>query len=113
SREVVVSPNHDHLQKRRREMGTEAFQREARNRNAIEGTISELVRGYGLRKTRYRGWPRPDWQTISSRLPAMRAAGRSRSLGRRTNPGRKPLDGAKESVNLNQQSHEHLKARHC
>jgi hypothetical protein len=55
SREVVVSPNHDHLQKRRREMGTETFQREARNRNAIEGTISELVRGYGLRKTRYRG----------------------------------------------------------
>ncbi len=55
SREVVVSPNHDHLQRRRREMGTEAFQREARKRNAIEGTISELVRGYGLRKTRYRG----------------------------------------------------------
>lgn len=54
-RDVVVSPNHDHLQKRRREMGTEAFQQEARRRNAIEGTISELVRGYGLRKTRYRG----------------------------------------------------------
>jgi hypothetical protein len=55
SRVVVVSPNHDFLQRRRREMGTEAFEREARNRNAIEGTISELVRGYGLRKTRYRG----------------------------------------------------------
>jgi len=54
-RVVVVSPNHDFLQRRRREMGTEAFEREARNRNAIEGTISELVRGYGLRKTRYRG----------------------------------------------------------
>jgi len=55
SRVVVVSPNHDLLQRRRREMGTEAFEREAKNRNAIEGTISELVRGYGLRKTRYRG----------------------------------------------------------
>jgi hypothetical protein len=55
SRVVVVSPNDDLLQRRRREMGTEAFQREAKNRNAIEGTISELVRGYGLRKTRYRG----------------------------------------------------------
>jgi len=44
---VVVSPNHDHLQRRRTEMGTEAFEREARKRNAIEGTISELVRGYG------------------------------------------------------------------
>ncbi|RPJ51170.1 MAG: IS1182 family transposase [Acidobacteria bacterium] len=54
-RDVVVTPNHDHLQKRRREMGSEDFQREARKRNAIEGTISELVRGYGLRKTRYRG----------------------------------------------------------
>ncbi|RPJ57131.1 MAG: hypothetical protein EHM23_21520 [Acidobacteria bacterium] len=37
-RDVVVSPNHDHLQKRRREMGTEAFQQQARRRNAIEGT---------------------------------------------------------------------------
>lgn len=54
-RDVVVTPTHDHLQKRRREMGSEDFQREARKRNAIEGTISELVRGYGLRKTRYRG----------------------------------------------------------
>lgn len=26
-----------------------------RQRNAIEGTISELVRGYGMRRTRYRG----------------------------------------------------------
>jgi transposase len=55
SREIVVSPNHDYLQKRRLEMQTEAFKQEARKRNAIEGTISELVRGYGLRRTRYRG----------------------------------------------------------
>ena len=55
SREVVVSLNHDHLQRRRREMETEAFKAEARKRNAIEGTISELVRGYGMRRTRYRG----------------------------------------------------------
>ena len=55
SRMVVVSPNHDFLQRRRREMGTEAFERQAKNRAAIEGTISELIRGYGLRKTRYRG----------------------------------------------------------
>jgi hypothetical protein len=55
SRVVVVSHNHDFLQRRRREMGTAAFEQETRNRKAIEGTISELVRGYGLRKTRYRG----------------------------------------------------------
>ena len=54
-RDIVVGPYHDDLQKRRREMATEAFKRETRNRNAIEGTISELVRGYGLRKARYRG----------------------------------------------------------
>jgi hypothetical protein len=29
-----------------------------RNRNAIEGTQSELVRGHGLRQARYRGLPK-------------------------------------------------------
>ena len=35
-------------------MGTEEFQQRLRQRNAIEGTISELMR-LGLRRTRYRG----------------------------------------------------------
>ena len=38
-----------------REMGSEEFRQRMRQRNAIEGTISELVRGYGMRRTRYRG----------------------------------------------------------
>lgn len=53
-RAVVVSQYHDHLQARRREMHTEAFQQQMHQRNAIEGTISEFVRNGG-RRTRYRG----------------------------------------------------------
>ncbi|MCX7048930.1 MAG: transposase [Candidatus Sumerlaeota bacterium] len=54
-RSFVVGEWHSLLQARRREMQTEAFQHEMRRRNAIEGTQSELVRGYGLRRARYRG----------------------------------------------------------
>ena len=36
-------------------MQTDAFKQEMRRRNGIEGTQSELVRGYGLRQARYRG----------------------------------------------------------
>jgi hypothetical protein len=57
-RTLVVGEHHDHLQKRRREQKTEAFQKRMRQRNAIEGTHSELVRGHGLRKARYRGLPK-------------------------------------------------------
>ena len=47
---------HSLLQDRRREMQTEAFKQDMRKRNGIEGTKSELVRGYGLRQARYRGF---------------------------------------------------------
>jgi IS5 family transposase len=36
-------------------MNTPSFKKEMYRRNAIEGTISELIRAYGLRKARYRG----------------------------------------------------------
>ncbi len=54
-RTIVVGELHSLLQARRREMQTDAFKQEMRRRNAIEGTQSELVRGYGLRRARYRG----------------------------------------------------------
>ena len=54
-RTLVVGELHTLLQDRRREMQTDAFKQEARHRNGIEGTQSELVRGYGLRQARYRG----------------------------------------------------------
>jgi transposase len=53
-RTVSVGIHHDLLQRRRREMETDAFRTRLRQRNAIEGTISELARA-GLRHTRYRG----------------------------------------------------------
>jgi len=54
-RTLVVGELHSLLQARRREMLTDAFKEEMRRRNGIEGTQSELVRGYGLRQARYRG----------------------------------------------------------
>jgi transposase len=54
-RKLTVGRHHAELQARRREMETEAFKEKLRLRVAIESTISELVRGYGLRRTRYRG----------------------------------------------------------
>ena len=54
-RTLVVGEHHDFLQARRQEQKTEAFEKRAQKRNAIEGTQSELVRGHGLRRARYRG----------------------------------------------------------
>jgi len=55
-RTVVVGALHSLLQERRREMQTESFKLDMHKRNGIEGTQSELVRGYGLRQARYRGF---------------------------------------------------------
>ena len=54
-RSLVVGEHHDVLQVRRQEMKTAAFTGLMKRRAAIEGTISELVRGHGLRQARYRG----------------------------------------------------------
>lgn len=54
-RTVTVGEYHMHLQARRQEQHTEAFGQKSKNRNAIEGTQSELVRAHGLRRARYRG----------------------------------------------------------
>jgi transposase len=54
-RTILVGLHHSLLQARRREMATKAYQLDMHRRNGIEGTQSELVRGYGLRQARYRG----------------------------------------------------------
>jgi len=54
-RSLVVGEHHSVLQKRRQEMKTPEFKEAMRNRNAIEGTQSELVRAHGARRARYRG----------------------------------------------------------
>jgi hypothetical protein len=43
------------LTERRKQMETEAFKKDMHHRNGIEGTLSGLVRGQGLRRMRYRG----------------------------------------------------------
>ena len=54
-RTLVVGEYHTALQARRLEMQTEAFGNRMHQRNAIEGTHSELVRGHAARRARYRG----------------------------------------------------------
>ncbi len=54
-RSLLVGEHHAHLQQRRKEMQTEQFKKDMQHRNGIEGTQSELVRGYGMRRARYRG----------------------------------------------------------
>jgi transposase len=54
-RTIRVRDNFMYLQARRDEMKTDAFKEKMKRRAGIEGTISELVRGYGLRQARYRG----------------------------------------------------------
>jgi len=55
---LVVGLRHDLVQKRREKMRAEGFSRSMYPRNGIEGTHSELVRGHGLRRTKYRGFGR-------------------------------------------------------
>lgn len=54
-RMLRVGEHHTIIQARRWQMRTEEFKKDMRHRNGIEGTQSELVRGYGLRHARYRG----------------------------------------------------------
>lgn len=54
-RTLAVGQHHTILQQRRREQKTEPYIQRMRHRNAIEGTQSELVRGHGLRRARFRG----------------------------------------------------------
>lgn len=61
-RSLVVGEHHEHVQARRREMKTPEFKEQMHSRNGIEGTISELKRGYGMRRSRYRGISKTTFQ---------------------------------------------------
>jgi Transposase DDE domain/Transposase domain (DUF772) len=61
-RMIRVGALHDTLQQRRREQQTSEFKLRMQHRNGIEGTISELVRGHGLRRARYKGFAKVDLQ---------------------------------------------------
>jgi transposase len=63
-RTIVVGQYHDYLQARREQQLTKEFQIKMRPRAAIEGSISELVRGHGLRRSRYRGFAKVQLQNL-------------------------------------------------
>lgn len=52
---IIIRPESDLLKQRRVLMETEAFKRDMHKRNGIEGTLSGLVRGNGMRRSRFRG----------------------------------------------------------
>ena len=52
---IRVDVNHEHIEAQRKLMKTESFKEEMKNRNAIEGTISGMKRGYNFFRCRYRG----------------------------------------------------------
>jgi transposase len=61
-RMIRVGALHEILQQRRREQQSPEFRLQMQQRNGIEGTISELVRGHGLRRARYKGFAKVDLQ---------------------------------------------------
>jgi Transposase DDE domain/Transposase domain (DUF772) len=61
-RMIRVGALHEALQQRRREQQTPEFKLRMQQRNGIEGTISELVRGHALRRARYKGFAKVDLQ---------------------------------------------------
>jgi transposase len=61
-RTIVVGALHETLQHRRREQQSPEFKLQMQQRNGIEGSISELVRGHGLRRARYKGLAKVDLQ---------------------------------------------------
>ncbi|HET9377299.1 MAG TPA: transposase [Chthoniobacterales bacterium] len=63
-RTIVVGQYHDLLQQRRREQQTEQFKQRMHQRSAIEGTVSELARAHGLRRSRYRGFAKVELQNL-------------------------------------------------
>ena len=54
-RTLVIGLRHDLVQQRRKEMTQAGFSKSMHPRNGIEATHSELVRGHGMRRTKYRG----------------------------------------------------------
>ncbi len=52
---LQVNEHHMLAQERRQLCQTGDYKKRMQRRNAIEGTISELKRGYGIRRSRYRG----------------------------------------------------------
>ena len=63
-RTLQVSARHMLVQARRKLCKTAAYQARMHRRNALEGTNSELKRGYGIRRCRYRGLAKTNVQML-------------------------------------------------
>jgi hypothetical protein len=61
---IVIGQYHDLLQQRRRDQQTQQFKERMQQGNAIEGTISELARAHGLRRSHYRGFAKVELQNL-------------------------------------------------
>ena len=61
---ITVGEHYQLLEQRRGEQKTQQFKERMQQRNAIEGTISELVRAHGLRRSRYRGFAKVELQNF-------------------------------------------------
>jgi len=59
---LQVSEHHTLIQERRDLCKTKEYQKQLRRRSGIEGTNSELKRGYGMRRCRYRGLAKTNLQ---------------------------------------------------
>jgi transposase len=57
---------HEALQRGRAEQTTEAFQQKLKPRAGIEGTISQAVRGFGIRRARYLGLAKAHLQAVAT-----------------------------------------------
>lgn len=84
-RTLQVGEKHMIVQQRRKLCRTPEYQRRMQRRNGIEGTQSELVRGYGARRCRYRGLARTilQMQFIGAACNLRRWANRRCWLARR------------------------------
>ncbi|MCI0408883.1 MAG: transposase [Acidobacteria bacterium] len=58
TRKVTVGADHELLRAKRAEVRTEAWKEDYKKRSPVEGSLSELVRAHGARRSRYRGLAR-------------------------------------------------------
>jgi hypothetical protein len=61
---LIVGEHHEFLQQRGQEQVSAALQQRMHQRNAIEDTLSELTRGHGMRRSRYRGFGKVELQNL-------------------------------------------------
>jgi hypothetical protein len=63
-RRLEVGENHMYIQQRRKDCATPEYKELMKRRNAVEGTHSELARGYGVRRCRYKGLAKTKFQHL-------------------------------------------------